>query len=102
VERVFEWTGDDAAVLAALRAAREGRAEVVWGRATDVGARWLERTSWKVCPRRACAPALGESDALGAAAVAMAASRIGLRRVDEALVLGVGAGHGYAILLTAP
>jgi 3-oxoacyl-[acyl-carrier-protein] synthase II len=102
VERVFEWTGGAAGVLATLRAPRRDRAEVVWARATETAARWLERTPWKACPRLACAPSLGESDALGAAAVAVAASRVGQRRIDEALVLRVTAGRGYAILLTAP
>jgi len=99
---VFEWTDEEAGVLATLRAPRQGRAEVVWARATETAARWLGRTPWKACPRLACAPALGESDALGAAAVAVAASRVGQRRIDEALVLGVTVGRGYAILLTAP
>jgi hypothetical protein len=46
-----------------------------------------------------CAPALGESDGLGAVALAVAAGRIATERIDEALVLGLAKGRGCAIVL---
>ncbi len=100
VERAIEWRGDGASAASTLRAPR-GRAEVVWARESGPAARWLERTSWAAAARRACAPAIGESDALGAVAVAAAAARIGAGVTDEALVVGVARSHGYAILLAA-
>jgi 3-oxoacyl-[acyl-carrier-protein] synthase II len=102
VERVFEWRGDGPVALAGLRAPRGAGAEVVLARASEAGERILVQTSWRGCPRVACAESLGESDALGAVAVAVAASRIGAGRITEALVLGVAQRRGYAILLARP
>jgi len=102
VEQVLEWRGDRALALAALRAPRAaGRSEVVQARVTPSGEQLVAETAWSGCPRVACAPALGESDALGAVAVAVAAGRIATGRIDEALVLGVAQGRGYAIILAA-
>jgi hypothetical protein len=85
-----------------MRAPRDGsRAEVLLARATPGVEVLLAATAWRAVPRVACAPALGESDALGAVAVAVAASRIASGRVAEALVLGVAHRRGYALLLTA-
>jgi len=102
VEQVLEWRGDRALSLAALRAPRAARrSEVVQARVTPSGEQLVAETAWRGCPRVACAPALGESDALGAVAVAVAAGRIATGRIDEALVLGVAQGRGYAIVLAA-
>jgi 3-oxoacyl-[acyl-carrier-protein] synthase II len=102
VERVFEWRADGPAALSGLRAPCGAGAEVVLARASEAGDGIIVRTPWRDCPRVVCAESLGESDALGAVAVAVAAARIGARRIREALVLGVAQGRGYAILLAGP
>ena len=102
VERVFEWRVDDLVAPAGLRAPRGAGAEVVVARSSEAGLRVLAQTPWRDCPRIACADWLGESDALGAVAVAVAAARIGVGRITEALVLGVAHRRGYAILLAGP
>src|ERR1019366_4713439 len=102
VEQVLEWRADRALSLAALRVPRAGRrSEVGQARVTPNGEQLVAETAWRGCPRVACAPALGESDALRAVAVAGAAGRIATGRIDEALVLGVAQGRGYAIVLAA-
>jgi 3-oxoacyl-[acyl-carrier-protein] synthase II len=99
VERVFEWRVDGPLALAGLRAPASPAAEVLVARVSEAGERVLSQTPWRGCPRVSCADLLGESDALGAVAVAVAASRIGVGRIREALVLGVAQRRGYAILL---
>ena len=102
VERVFEWRVDDLVAPAGLRSPRGAGAEVVVARSSEAGLRVLAQTPWRDCPQIACADWLGESDALGAVAVAVAAARIGVGRLTEALVLGVAHRRGYAILLAGP
>ncbi len=102
IERVFEWRVDGPGALAGLRAPRSAGAEVVLSRASEAGERIVVQTPWRDRPRLVCADALGESDALGAVAVAVAAARIGAGRITEALVLGVAQRRGYAILLAGP
>jgi 3-oxoacyl-[acyl-carrier-protein] synthase II len=103
VERVFEWRVDGPLALADLRAPRGAGAQVVVvARVSDAGERVLAQTPWRECPRVACADSLGDSDALGAVAVAVAASRIAAGSITEALVLGVAQRRGYAILLAGP
>ncbi len=103
-ERVLEWRGDAGEALSALRAPRGhgSGAEVILARANEGADRLLDRTGWRSCPRIVCAPPLGESDGLGAVAVAVAVGRIGTGRATEALVLGVARGRGYAMVLSAP
>jgi 3-oxoacyl-(acyl-carrier-protein) synthase len=102
IESVVEWRVDGPAALAALRAPRAAGAEVVLARASEAADSIMVHTSWRDCPRIICADLLGESDALGAVAVAIAAARIGADRTPEALVLGVAQRRGYAILLAGP
>jgi 3-oxoacyl-[acyl-carrier-protein] synthase II len=105
VEQVLEWRGDGFSALSALRAPAGGgghAAEVVFGRTSEAADRLVGRTEWRRCPRVVCAPAVGESDGLGAVAVAVAAGRVAIGLATEALVVGVAQGRGYAILLTAP
>jgi 3-oxoacyl-[acyl-carrier-protein] synthase II len=102
IERVLEWRVEGLAALAGLRVPRSARAEVVLARASEAGDSVIAQTSWRDCPRVVCADLLGESDALGAVAVAIAAARIGAGRTSEALVLGVAQRRGYAILLAGP
>jgi len=96
-----EWRGD-------LRGARlpppprTPRACVVLARPDDDLERFVERAGWGACPRWVCVRAVGESDALGAVAIAVAAARVGTRRASEALLVGVARGRGYAIVLAEP
>lgn len=102
VEQVVEWRGDGAGAIGGLRGPRTQRAEVVLTR-EDVSANaLLARTPWVERPRLICAPALGESDALGAAAIAIAAARVGTGQSSEVLVVGLAPGRGYAVVLVAP
>jgi 3-oxoacyl-[acyl-carrier-protein] synthase II len=102
IESIVEWRVDGPAALAGLRAPHGAGAEVVLARASEAGDSVMVHTSWRQCPRIVCADLLGESDALGAVAVAIAAARIGAGRTPEALVLGVAQRRGYAILLAGP
>jgi 3-oxoacyl-[acyl-carrier-protein] synthase II len=111
VVQALEWRGDRRAALTALRAPRSAiaagssiassRAEVVLARIAPTTEALLDETAWRGCPRVACAPALGESDALGAVALAVAAARIASGLIGEALVLGMAQGRGYAVVLEA-
>jgi 3-oxoacyl-[acyl-carrier-protein] synthase II len=102
VAQVLEWRGDRAAALAQLVAPRAAsRAEVVQARLTPTGDALVAETAWRACPRVVCVPSLGESNALGAVAVAVAVGRVASGRADEALVLGVAQGRGYAVVLAA-
>jgi 3-oxoacyl-[acyl-carrier-protein] synthase II len=100
IRQLLEWRSSPSVAIASLQAPRGGRAEVVLPRADDGAEEFLGQTAWRSCPRVTCAPALGESDGLGAVAVAVAVGRILTERVGEALVLGVASGRGYAILLS--
>ncbi len=102
IERVFEWRVDGPVALAGLRAPRSAGAEVVLARASEASERIIVQTPWRDRPRLVCADSFGESDALGAVAVAVAAARIGAGRITEALVMGVAQRRGYAILLAGP
>jgi 3-oxoacyl-[acyl-carrier-protein] synthase II len=96
---VVEWRGEGAGATGLLRPPSGGRAEVVVARATD--ARAVECSAWRDVPRLSAGAALGESDALGVAALAVAAARIGAGRIDEALVVTTARGRGYAFVLAA-
>jgi 3-oxoacyl-[acyl-carrier-protein] synthase II len=88
-----------AKALEALQPPRARRTEVVLAREDRGSDELLSKTGWRTCPRAICAPAVGESDGLGAVAVAVAAARIATERVDDVLVLGVSKGRGFAIVL---
>jgi 3-oxoacyl-[acyl-carrier-protein] synthase II len=99
VAQALQWRADAPSELAALRPPRDERAEVVVAR-TDGGVHeLLDATPWRDCVRLLCAPSLGESDALGAVAIAVAAARVGRGLAREVLVLGLALGRGYAIVL---
>jgi 3-oxoacyl-[acyl-carrier-protein] synthase II len=102
ITQVLEWRGNGRGAIEALQSPRDEHAEVVLARRGAEADDLLDRTGWRFRPRLACAPALGESDALGAVAVAVAAARIGTARIGEALVLGLARGRGYAIVLALP
>jgi 3-oxoacyl-[acyl-carrier-protein] synthase II len=101
IEQVLEWRGDGGPALASLRGPRSARAQVVLPRASEEADRLLASTSWRASERVLCAPVLGESDALGAVAIAVGAARIGVAAVDDVLVLGLAKGRGFAIVLAS-
>jgi 3-oxoacyl-[acyl-carrier-protein] synthase II len=98
VRQALEWRDDRAELERLVGPAARG-AEVVLARANGGADELLAGTSWSAAPRRLCAPAVGESDGLGAVAIAVAASRIATGRATDALVLGLARGRGYAIVL---
>ena len=99
VWQIVEWRGDALSAIGSLRPPRSRRAQVVLVRPDGGAGAVLERTEWSECDRACCAPALGESAALGIVALAVAAARVGAAHIDEALVLGLAQGRGYAIVL---
>jgi 3-oxoacyl-[acyl-carrier-protein] synthase II len=102
VKQTLEWRDDATPALASLRAPAGPRAEVVLARPNAGSDALLDGTSWAACPRVTCSPALGESDGLGAVAIAVAASRIAAGTIADALVVGLAQARGYAIVLSAP
>ena len=102
VAQVVEWRSDGKAALSAIEPPREGAHEVVLARESAEVDALLEDSSWRGSPRIACAPHLGESEALGGGAIAVAAARIARGSIAEALVLGVSGGSGIAVRLLRP
>jgi hypothetical protein len=100
VRAIVEWREDGAAALASLEAPR-GRSEVFLPRANGGAVELLGSTPWSRVPQIVCASFLGESDALGACAIAVAVSRLARGTIDDALILGLARGRGYAIVLRA-
>jgi 3-oxoacyl-[acyl-carrier-protein] synthase II len=98
VRQVLEWRGSSAA-LAGLVPPRSGRGEVIFARADEGVDDLLSRSAWRAAARFVCAPVLGESDALGAVALAIAVGRVATGRAGDVLVLGLARGRGYAAVL---
>jgi 3-oxoacyl-[acyl-carrier-protein] synthase II len=101
VTQVLQWRADGAAAMTQLRPPGGARAEVIVPRADGSVHELLEQTKWGTCPRLSCAATFGESDALGAVAIAVAAARVGRGFSSEALIVGLARGRGYAIVLEA-
>ena len=103
VGQYLEWRRSDVAPapLTTLQGPRLGRAEVVLPRASKDIEVLLASTPWGSCTKVMCNCALGESDALGTVALAVAAGRIAAGLAEEALVLGISKGRGYAVVLAA-
>jgi 3-oxoacyl-[acyl-carrier-protein] synthase II len=101
VRQIVEWRGDALQAVDSLPTPQSGRAEVLLPRANGGAAQLLDATPWGGCPRVVCASFLGESDALGACAIAIAAARLAARTIDQALIVGLARGRGYAIVLGA-
>ena len=99
VQQTLEWRAN-ASVMKELLPPREARAEVILPRANGGVEALLGSSAWGACPRLLCAPAIGESDGLGAVALAVAVGRIATGRTDQALVLGLARDRGYAIVLS--
>ena len=98
VQQALEWRGARAPTTE-LASPGEGRAEVILARVNGGAGSLLASTAWGACPRLVCSEAIGESDGLGAVAIAVAVGRIAAGRTDQALVLGLARGRGYAIVL---
>ena len=77
------------------------RALVVVPRRDPGLAALLERSAWTAVARRTCNTG-AEHEALGAIAVAAAASELAGGHVKDVLVVGLGKGRGYALRLLAP
>jgi 3-oxoacyl-[acyl-carrier-protein] synthase II len=101
VQHVLAWRGSESASLAELPPPTAD-SEVVLPRPNGGAEALLGSTRWGACRRIVCAPSLGESDGLGAAAAAIAAGRVASGRTSSALVLGLAKGRGYALLLARP
>jgi 3-oxoacyl-[acyl-carrier-protein] synthase II len=99
VRQTVEWRADARSALASLVAPSGGSAEVVLARANGGSDALLAATPWARCRRVTCAEALGESDGLGAVAIAVAAARVAAGRASDALVLGLAKGRGFALVL---
>ncbi|MGD0677481.1 MAG: beta-ketoacyl-[acyl-carrier-protein] synthase family protein [Polyangiaceae bacterium] len=97
--QVIEWRGEGLAALRELRPPQSTAAEVVLARASDEAASLIGVSRWRDLATLDCASILGESHALDAAALAIAASRVGTGRSPEALVLGLAKGRGCAVVL---
>jgi 3-oxoacyl-[acyl-carrier-protein] synthase II len=98
VRQTLEWRGD-APAWKDLAAPRGQRSEVVLARADGGSEPFLGASAWRGFARLLCAPAVGESDGLGAVALAVAVGRIATNLADEVLVLGLAQDRGYAIVL---
>jgi 3-oxoacyl-[acyl-carrier-protein] synthase II len=93
---------DDAKVALAqlLPPPRDAPAEVVLVRAIEGADELLSGSAWSAAARFVCAPAVGESDALGAVALAVGAARVAQGRAGGVLVLGLARARGYAAVLS--
>jgi 3-oxoacyl-[acyl-carrier-protein] synthase II len=99
VRQTLEWRADARSALGSLVGPSGAAAEVVLARANGGSDALLAATAWAACPRITCAEALGESDGLGAVAIAVAAARVAAGRASDALVLGLAKGRGFALVL---
>ena len=98
VECVVEWRELESGALGGLAAPRDPmRACVVLVRENGGVDALLDASSWRACARQRCEA--GEHEALGAIAIAAAVGRLARGDADEALVVGLARGRGYAIVL---
>ncbi len=99
VEQWLEWRRSGSSSIARLNPPRGERAEVVLARRSESVDAMLAASSWSRCSRMGLLPVTGESDALGAVALAVAVGRLSKGCVDHSLVLGMARERGYAIVL---
>ncbi len=101
VAQTLEWRDglDDA--VARLRAPASVRPEVVLAGGSEGADAVLARTAWKGAPRLSCAAGFGDSDGLGAVALAVAAARVSSGLATDALVVGLDERRGYFLVLSA-
>jgi 3-oxoacyl-[acyl-carrier-protein] synthase II len=99
VDQWLEWRRDGAPPIASVTPPCGPRSEVIAARGREALDAWLAASPWGSCARLVLAPAIGESDALGAVTIAVAVGRLAIGRMDEALVVGSTHQGGYAIVL---
>ncbi len=99
VAQALEWREAFESSAARQVAAPHPRAEVIVPRPSAAIRDFVAQTAWSHTPVVSCAPSFGDSDALAAAALAVAASRVGLGHVDAALVVSAAHGRGFAVVL---
>ena len=102
VVQALEWRDAPEDALTRLQGPRRQGAEVVLARDDDELEAWLAKTAWNGAPRLSCAGAFGESDGLGAVALAVAAARVSSGLAAEVLVAGLDDRRGYFVVLAAP
>jgi 3-oxoacyl-[acyl-carrier-protein] synthase II len=100
VEDARTWVGgaEHPAGIEAVRGPRAGAVAVV-PRMDARAAELLGKAGWSATPCESCVERFGENEGLGAAALSVAAERIGRGEATEALVVGESRGVGYAFLL---
>jgi 3-oxoacyl-[acyl-carrier-protein] synthase II len=99
VEQRLEWRRDGRSAIVALNPPRAARAEVVLSCPDASLGALLGASSWSSCSPIVLGAVVGESDALGAVALAVAVGRLASGCADEALVLGVAKQRGCAVVL---
>jgi 3-oxoacyl-[acyl-carrier-protein] synthase II len=99
VDQWLEWRRGGACTMATVTPPRGPRSEVIAARESETLVASLAATPWGSCARLVLAPVVGESDALGAVAIAAAVGRLAVGKIDEALVVGSHCEGGYAFVL---
>jgi 3-oxoacyl-[acyl-carrier-protein] synthase II len=102
VVQALEWRDAPDHALAHLQGPRGSGTEVVLARDDDELDAWLAKTGWSRSRRLSCAGAFGESDGLGAVALAVAVARVSAGLATDVLVAGLDDRRGYFIVLSAP
>jgi 3-oxoacyl-[acyl-carrier-protein] synthase II len=102
VIQTVEWRDDPRGALQAVGPPRSPSARVMFPRQDPLARTLLDGTAWGGTPSLVCAPAVAESEALGALAILVAAGCIAEQRADEVLVVGRARGRGFAVVLAAP
>jgi 3-oxoacyl-[acyl-carrier-protein] synthase II len=98
IAQSIEWRGA-AGGLQVVDAPRGARPEVILSRGNGGSGAMLDASAWAGAPRHVCSEAVGESDGLGAVAMAVGVGRIATGRATGVLVLGLERGRGYAFVL---
>jgi 3-oxoacyl-[acyl-carrier-protein] synthase II len=100
VEALYAWTDQAREPFAPPRDA--SRAQVVTASDTATVSRLVAASAWETAGLRPLDASVGDHEAVGAIAIAAAVGLIHADLARDVLVIGVDAGHGYAIHLTSP
>jgi 3-oxoacyl-[acyl-carrier-protein] synthase II len=98
VEQRIEWRRQGRSAMRSVNPPRGARAEVVLSRHDASLDQLLAASTWGACSRIVLGAAVGESDALGAVALAVAVGRLATGRADEVLVVGISKQRGCAVV----
>jgi hypothetical protein len=94
---------EDASVVSTIAPPSSGaRAAVVLPRQHERATALLDASTWSAAPRHVALGAGGDYEALGAIALAAAASMLAQHKATEVLVFSATAERGYALRLIAP